>query len=69
MTTVYRSEMTINPLQFDTMMTEDRIKDHFKERLAYELARQLIESNRTKFTYIREPNTDSITLKAEIKLL
>lgn len=68
MTKRYQFQMTINPLQFDTMMTEDRVKDYFKERLAFDLAKKLIESNRTTFTYNKDSMNDSIILKASIDL-
>ena len=68
MTERYQFQMTINPLQFDMMMTEDILKKHFKERLAFDLAKKLIESNRTTFTYNNDNKNDSIILKASIDL-
>jgi len=58
----------IDPLAFNSMMLQEDIKNHFKEELAYELAKQLIASNRTTFTYSRDHFNDQYILKAEIKL-
>jgi len=58
----------IDPMAFNSMMLQEDIKNHFKEELAYELAKQLIASNRTTFTYSRDHFGDQYILKAEIKL-
>jgi hypothetical protein len=58
----------IDPMAFNSMMLKEDIKNHFKEELAYELAKQLIASNRTTFTYSRDHFGDQYILKAEIKL-
>jgi hypothetical protein len=68
MSEVYHVRLMINPMQFDTMMREDDVKKYFKERLAYELAHKLIDTNRTKFSYTKDTIRDEIILKAEIKL-
>ena len=58
----------IDSMAFNSMMLQEDIKNHFKEELAYELAKQLIASNRTTFTYSRDHFIDQYILKAEIKL-
>lgn len=58
----------IDSMAFNSMMQEEDIMKHFKEELAYELAKQLIASNRTTFTYSRDHFGDQYILKAEIKL-
>jgi hypothetical protein len=58
----------IDSMAFNSMMLQEDIKNHFKEELAYELAKQLIASNRTTFTYSRDHFGDQYILKAEIKL-
>ena len=58
----------IDSMAFNSMMLQEDIKNHFKEELAYELAKQLIASNRTTFTYSRDHLGDQYILKAEIKL-
>jgi hypothetical protein len=50
------------------MICEDVIKDDFKRKLAYELAQQLIKTNRVKFTYTKHHLDDDVILKAEIIL-
>lgn len=68
MSEVFFYKKLINPMLFNSMMREEDIKSRFKEDLAYELAKQLIASNRTIFTYSRDDFSDQYILKAEIKL-
>jgi hypothetical protein len=68
MSEIYHYKLVINPLQFETMMREDDVRDHFKNRLAYELAHKLIETNRTKFSYSKDTIRDEYILKAEVQL-
>lgn len=58
----------IDPMVFQSMMREEDIKNHFKEKMAYELAKTLVRTNRAKFTYSKDNFKDQYTLKAEIKL-
>ena len=53
---------------FDHMMREEQVKDHFKNRLAFEIAKQLVETNRTKFSYTKDTIRDEYTLKGEVRL-
>jgi hypothetical protein len=68
MSEVFQSEMIINSLQFDTLMKEEDAKKYFKEKLAFQLAHKLIETNRATFFYTRLPDQDSISLKAKVRL-
>ena len=68
MSDVFHTEITINSLQFDSMMQQDDMKKYFKEKLAFQLAHKLIESNRTTFTYTKLRDQDSVSLKAEVRL-
>ena len=68
MSDVFHTEITINSLDFDTMMQQDDMKNYFKQKLAFELAHKLIESNRTTFTYTKLRDQDSVSLKAEVIL-
>ena len=68
MSDVFHTEITINSLDFDTMMQQDDMKKYFKEKLAFSLARFLIESNRTTFTYSRDNFNDQYILKGEVIL-
>ena len=61
-------KMIVHRSTLDSMIREDDIKDDFKRKLAYELAKQLIASNRTTFTYSKEHFNGQYILKAEIKL-
>ena len=67
-TDVFFYKKLIDPMAFNSMVREEDIKNHFKEELAYQLAKQLIASNRTKFSYSRDHFGDQYILKAEIKL-
>lgn len=64
----YSVQMVIDPYTFNMMLTEDDIKKHIKEKLAFELSKRILESNRTSFTYSNHHNADKITVKASIKL-
>ena len=68
MSDVYYFKMVIDPMMFDHMMREEDVKDHYKNRLAFELARQLVETNRTKFSYTKDTIKDEYTLKGEVTL-
>jgi len=65
---VFFYKKIINPMVFQSMVREEDIKNHFKDQLAHELAKQLIASKRTTFTYSRDHFGDQYILKAEIKL-
>ena len=67
-TDVFFYKKLIGPMAFNSMMQEDDIKNRFKEELAYELAKQLIASNRTTFTYTKNHLNDDVILKAEVRL-
>jgi len=68
MSEVFYFKMEINSMMFDTMMREEDIKDHYKNRLAFELARQLVETNRTRFSYTKDTINDVYTIKGEVRL-
>jgi hypothetical protein len=68
MSDVFYYKMEINPMMFDQMMREEDVKDHYKNRLAFELAKQLVETNRTKFSYTKDTIRDVYTLKGEVRL-
>ena len=58
----------IHSMAFNSMMQEDDIKNRFKEELAYELAHELIKTNRVKFTYTKNNLHDNVILTAEVRL-
>ena len=68
MSDVFYYKMEINPMMFDQMMREEDVKDHYKNRLAFELAKQLVETNRTKFSYTKDTIKDVYTIKGEVRL-
>jgi len=68
MSDVFYYKMQINPMMFNQMMREEDVKDHYKNRLAFELAKQLVETNRTKFSYTKDTIRDEYTLKGEVRL-
>ena len=67
-TGVFCYKMTIDATMFNHMMREEDVKDHFKNRLAFELAKQLVETNRTKFSYTKDTIKDEYTIKGEVRL-
>ena len=68
MSDIFHYKMQINPTMFEHMMREEQVKDHFKNRLAFEIAKQLVETNRTKFSYTKDTIRDEYTLKGEVRL-
>ena len=68
MSDIFHYKMQINPTMFDHMMREEQVKDHFKNRLAFEIAKQLVETNRTKFSYTKDTIKDVYTIKGEVRL-
>jgi len=65
---VFYYEMIVHRSTLDSMIREDDIKDDFKRKLAYELAHEIIKTNRVKFTYTKNHLHDEVILKAEIIL-
>ena len=68
MSDVFHYKMQINPMEFDRMMQEGEVRNHYKNRLAFEIAKQLVETNRTKFSYTKDTIKDEYTLKGEVTL-
>ena len=67
-TGIFFYKMIVHRSTLDSMICEDAIKDDFKRKLAYELAQQLIKTNRVKFTYTKNHLDDDVILKAEVIL-
>jgi hypothetical protein len=56
-------------MEFDNMMANDDIKKYVKEKMAYQLAMKILETNRATFTYINNHHvTDMVTVRAKITL-
>ena len=68
MSDIFHYKMQINPMEFDRMMQEGEVRNHYKNRLAFEIAKQLVETNRTKFSYTKDTIRDEYTLKGEVRL-
>ena len=68
MSDVFYTDIVVNHLQFETMMQQDDMKNYFKQKLAFEIAHKLIETNRTQFTYTRLHDQDAIRLSARVEL-
>jgi len=68
MADIFHYKMQINPMEFDRMMREEEVRDHFKNRLAFEIAKQLVETNRTKFSYTKDTINDVYTIRGEVRL-
>jgi hypothetical protein len=68
MSEVFQSEMIINSLQFDTLMKEEDAKKYFKEKLAFQLAHKIIETNRTTFVYTKLVERNAVCLRAKVIL-
>ena len=68
MSDVFYHKMEINSMMFNHMMREEEVKDHYKNRLAFELARHLVETNRTRFSYTKDTINDVYTIKGEVRL-
>ena len=67
-TEVFQTEFFISPLQFDVMMREGDVKKYFKEKLAYNLAQKILETNRAEFTYTKMAEDDTILLRGKVRL-
>jgi len=68
MADIFHYKMQINPMEFDRMMQEGEVRNHYKNRLAFEIAKQLVETNRTKFSYTKDTINDVYTIRGEVRL-
>ena len=68
MSDIFHYKMQINPMEFDRMMQEGEVRNHYKNRLAFEIAKQLVETNRTKFSYTKDTIKDVYTITGEVRL-
>ena len=68
MSDIFHYKMQINPMEFDRMMQEGEVRNHYKNRLAFEIAKQLVETNRTKFSYTKDTINDVYTIRGEVRL-
>ena len=68
MSEVFQTQMTLDPMSFRNMMTEEDYKNHIKKQLAYALAEKIMESNRATFTYVNNPLDYTTTVIGRVKL-
>ena len=68
MSDIFHYKMQINPMEFDRMMQKGEVRNHYKNRLAFEIAKQLVETNRTKFSYTKDTINDVYTIRGEVRL-
>ena len=68
MSEVFQCQIVISPEQLDHMLTEDMIRNRIKEQLAYELAKKIVESKRTTFTYNKNPLDYTVTVKGIVRI-
>jgi hypothetical protein len=61
-------QMTISPEHFQSMLSEDAVRAHIKEKLAYELAKEIMRTNRVTFTYMRNPVDFMMVVKGTVRL-
>ena len=65
----FHFEYCISPMEFDNMMVSDDMKKYVKEKMAYQLAMKILETNRATFTYINNHHTtDMITVRGKVTL-
>ena len=65
---VVHVEMMVDPVIFEKIMDDDKYKNYIKERLAIDLAKKILESNRTTFTYSPAVNSPNYHVHARIIL-
>jgi hypothetical protein len=66
--TRYESKMVISESTMQMALTDDEIKNTVKRQLAYELAKNIIESKKPIFTYTKNPNDFTSTIKIVVDL-
>jgi hypothetical protein len=64
----FQVEMMIDPVLFEKIMSDEKYKEHIKDRLAIDLAKHLLESARTTFTYSEDIDSDNYYVRAKIIL-
>ena len=66
--TRYESKMVISENTLQMALTDDDIKNTVKRQLAYELAKNIIESKKPTFTYTKNPHDFTSTIKIVVDL-
>ena len=68
MNEIIQCQMVISPEHLNHMLTEDMVKNRIKEQLAYELAKKIVESERTTFTYTKNPLDYTVTVRGIVRI-
>ena len=68
MNEIIQCQMVISPEHLNHMLTEDMVKNRIKEQLAYELAKKIVESERTTFTYTKNPSDYTVTVRGIVRI-
>ena len=68
MSEIIQCQMVISPEHLNHMLTEDMVKNRIKEQLAYELAKKIVESKRTTFTYNKNPLDYTVTVRGIVRI-
>ena len=66
--TRYESKMVVSESTLQFALTDNEIKNTIKRQLAYDLAMTIIESMKTIFTYTKNPNDFTSTIKIAVDL-
>ena len=64
----YESKMVVSESTLQFALTDDAIKNTIKRQLAYDLAMTIIESKKAIFTYTKNPNDFTSTIKVAVDL-
>jgi hypothetical protein len=66
--TRYESRLVISENTLQMALIDDEIKNTVKRQLAYELAKNIIESKKPIFTYTKNPQDFTYTIKITVDL-
>jgi hypothetical protein len=68
MTNKFQVQIVMDQEQLHYMLTEEEYKSLIKEKLAHELAKEILKTTRATFTYVKNPTEDGIIVKATVIL-
>jgi len=68
MTNKFQVQIVMGQEQLHYMLTEEEYKSLIKEKLAHELAKEILKTNRATFTYMKNPTDYTTIVKATVIL-
>lgn len=68
MTNKFQVQIVMGQEQLHYMLTEEDYKSLIKEKLAHELAKEILKTNRATFTYMKNPTDYTTIVKGTITL-